>query len=174
VSRRCSQGLKTDLTLPGTDSFRATTCANEKVSAAALNPCSQPIVLYTVAQSDAPRGTDAILRSRSKTKAEQGGGGRRGQRINLATGEREWGRITGPWGRRRGCRATSRRRSCDPRSCDRAGRPSLLVRLLPPTPTQCGRQQPCPASICSPSSCRLPESGLLATPPSQSVGGARI
>uniref|UniRef100_A0A0A9EDM5 Uncharacterized protein n=1 Tax=Arundo donax TaxID=35708 RepID=A0A0A9EDM5_ARUDO len=25
VSRRCSHGLKTDLTLPGTDSFRATT-----------------------------------------------------------------------------------------------------------------------------------------------------
>jgi hypothetical protein len=31
-----------------------------------------------------------------------------------------------PWGCRRGCRATSRRRSCDPRSCDRAGTPSLF------------------------------------------------
>lgn len=107
------------MTLPGTDSFRATTCAHEKGSTAALNPYSPPIVLYTVAQSDTPRG----ITKPSKTK------GSSCESIwQLVKGS---GGITGPWGRRCGCRATSRRRSCDPRSCDRAGRPWLLVRLLP-------------------------------------------
>jgi hypothetical protein len=166
VSRRCSQGLKTDLTLPGTDSLRATTCAHEIVSAAALNPCSPPIVLYTVAQSDAPRGTNRTLRSRRKQRHNKEGGGAADQSGNWSEGVgglQDLGDVDVVVERPVG------------------GAVVILAAVV----VQAGHGSSCsspdrmrpPAAVSSfdlLSSCRFPESGLLTAPPTLLLGGARI